>query len=101
MTDDAGFVVVDIWKAKSGKQEELHTVLADAGRRFRKMDGILSVDYTRLVDDEERYIVVFRYRDRAARDAFVETDALRSTMERLRSLWDLESPICQGASTGL
>lgn len=35
------------------------------------MDGVLSVDYTQLVDDEERYLAVFRYRDAEARTAFV------------------------------
>ena len=67
----AGFVVVDIWKVKPGKQEELRAILAEAGRQFRTMDGVLSVDYTQLVDDEERYLAVFRYRDAEARTAFV------------------------------
>lgn len=101
MPDIAGFVVVDIWKAKPSKQDELREVLAEAGRQFRAMDGVLSVDYTQLVDDEERYLVVFRYRDADVRTAFVATDALRSTMERLAALWDLESPIYQGVATGL
>lgn len=30
----AGFVVVDIWKVKPGKQEELRAILAEAGRQF-------------------------------------------------------------------
>ncbi|CAN5299531.1 hypothetical protein BH23CHL1_BH23CHL1_19240 [soil metagenome] len=101
MLETPGFVVVDIWKVKPGKQEELRKVLAEVGRHFRTVDGVLSVDYTQLVNDEDRYLVVFRYRDADARTAFVATDALRSTMERLAALWSLESPIYQGVSTGL
>lgn len=100
MSEDAGFVVVDIWKAKPGKQEQLHAVLSDAGRLFRAQDGVVSVDYTQLVDDEERYLVVFRYRDADVRNAFVQTDALTAVMTRLEELWDLESPIYQGVATG-
>ena len=100
MPEIAGFVVVDIWKVKPGKGEELREVLAEAGRRFRLVDGVLSVDYTQLVDAADRYLVVFRYRDADARTAFVATDALKSTMERLGALWDLESPIYQGVATG-
>lgn len=101
MSEEAGFVVVDIWKVKEGKQDELQRVLAEAGRTFRQVDGVLSVDYTRLVDDPDRYLVVFRYRDADTRASFVSTDELTSTMSRLRELWDLESPIYQGVATGL
>jgi quinol monooxygenase YgiN len=98
MSNEAGFVVVDIWRARPGKQQELRDALVDAGRQFRAMDGVVSVDYTQLVDDESRYLVIFRYRDAEARNAFVATDALRSTMQRLEALWDVESPIYQGAA---
>lgn len=101
VTEQAGFVVVDIWKAKPGKQQELREVLTEAGRLFREVDGVLSVDYTTMKDDPDRYLVVFRYRDEATREAFVSTDGLTSTMSRLRELWDLESPIYQGVATGL
>lgn len=101
MSQEAGVVVVDLWRVKSGMDQQLQTALGEAGRQFRTMDGVLSIDYTRLVDDEDRYLVVFRYRDRLARDAFVLTHALRSTMVSLDALWDLESPIYQGVATGL
>jgi heme-degrading monooxygenase HmoA len=101
VTEEAGFVVVDIWKVKDGKHSEVEQVLAEAGTMFRKIDGVLSVDYTRLVDDPDRYLVVFRYRDADTRRQFVATDGLMSTMSRLRELWDLESPIYQGVATGL
>jgi quinol monooxygenase YgiN len=101
MSDQAGFVVVDIWKAKPGKEHELREVLAEAGALFRQVDGVLSVDYTTLKDDPDRYLVVFRYRDESTRESFVATDDLTSMMTRLRELWDLESPIYQGVATGL
>jgi heme-degrading monooxygenase HmoA len=101
MQEEAGFVVVDIWKVKPGKHSEVEKVLGEAGSMFRKIDGVLSVDYTLLVDDPDRYLVVFRYRDADTRKQFVATEALTSTMSRLRELWDLESPIYQGVATGL
>lgn len=104
MTDSATssvFVVVDIWRAKPGKREELRAALAESGARFRTMPGVLSVDYTLLDNDPDRYLVVFRYLDAAAREAFVATDELRSTMERLSELWDLESPIWLGTPIGI
>lgn len=101
MSTEAGFVVVDIWRVKPGKQQELRDVLAEAGRAFRATDDIVSVDYTQLIDDEDRYLAVFRYRDAEARAAFVATEVLRTTMKRLDPLWDLESPIYQGVASGL
>lgn len=101
MATEAGYVVVDIWKVKPGQESQLRAVLSEAGRRFRAMDGIVSVDYTQLVDDESRYLVVFRYSDHHARNTFVQSDALRSTMEQLEALWELESPIYQGVASGL
>lgn len=98
MSEHAGFVVVDIWKVKPGKQDELNAVLAECGERFWQVDGILSVDYTRMIDDPDRYLVIFRYRSAEDREAFVAADDLRSTMQRLAELWDLESPIWQGQS---
>ena len=98
--DRSVFVVVDIWRAKPGKHEALRQVLAESGAMFRAMPGVLSVDYTLLDGDADRYLVVFRYSDAAAREAFVATDELRSTMVRLQDLWDLESPIYQGTPAG-
>ena len=94
------FVVVDIWRAKPGKHQELRQVLTESGARFRTMPGVLSVDYTLLDSDPDRYLVVFRYADGAARAAFVETDELKTTMSTLTELWDLESPIYTGVPAG-
>ncbi len=99
-SDTSVFVVVDIWRVKPGMQAELEQVLAESGAQFRSMPGVLSVDFTLLDGDPDRYLVVFRYADAAAREAFVATDELRSTMARLRDLWDLESPIYQGTPVG-
>lgn len=98
--DTSVFVVVDIWRAKPGKHDALRQVLTESGMLFRTMPGVLSVDYTLLDNDPDRYLVVFRYADAAAREAFVATDELRDTMARLSDLWDLESPVYKGTPAG-
>jgi quinol monooxygenase YgiN len=98
--DTSVYVVVDIWRIKPGKHIELRAVLTESGARFRSMSDVLSVDYTLVEGDPDRYLVVFRYADAAARETFVATDELRSTMSRLRDLWDLERPIYKGVPAG-
>lgn len=100
VTDRAGYVVVDVWRAKPGKISEVDAVLSDCAPRFRKNPDIVSVDYARLDGDEEKYLVVFRYIDKEARERFTSSDDLKSTMAILRQLWDLESPIYRGIDTG-
>jgi quinol monooxygenase YgiN len=92
----AGYVVVDIWRAKPGMRDDVDRILIEAAGKFRKVDGLVSVDYARLEDQPDMYLVIFRYMDRAAREAFIETDELRATMAALRQVWDLESPIYRG-----
>jgi quinol monooxygenase YgiN len=94
------FVVVDIWRVKPGKHAELRAILTESGAQFRTMPGVLSVDYTLLEGDPDRYLVVFRYADAAARETFVATDKLKETMSRLNELWELESPIYKGTPAG-
>jgi quinol monooxygenase YgiN len=94
------FVVVDIWRVKPGRHAETRRLLTESGRMFRAHAGVLSVDYTLLDNDPDRYLVVFRYADAAARESFVATDELRSTMASLKELWDLESPIYIGTPAG-
>ena len=96
VTSQAGYVVVDIWRAKPGMRDEVDQLLTDAATVFRSVDGIVSVDYARLEDQPDMYLVIFRYADKAAREAFVETEDLKSTMANLRQVWDLESPIYRG-----
>jgi len=98
--DISVYVVVDIWRVKPGKHDELRQALTESGARFRSMPGVLSVDYTLLDGDHDRYLVVFRYADAAARAAFVATDELKTTMNTLIELWDLESPIFKGVPAG-
>lgn len=98
--DSSAFVVVDIWRVKPGKCAELRQVLTDSGHLFRTCPGVLSVDYTLLDNDPDRYLVVFRYADAASREGFVATDELKETMARLHELWDLESPIYKGTPAG-
>jgi len=101
MSDSSAFVVVDLWRAKPGKQAQLTATLAESARVFREQPGVLSVDYTHLGGDPDRYLAVFRYASQAARDAFRSTDALRDTMDQLTLLWDLESDVMLGHQTGL
>jgi heme-degrading monooxygenase HmoA len=101
MMAGSAFVVVDIWRVKEGKQAEITGVLAESARMFRSRPGILSVDYTHLDGDPERYLVVFRYTSQHDREAFQQTEELRETMQRLSELWDLESPIWKGHETEL
>lgn len=94
------YVVVDIWRGKPGKRDELRQVLAESGALFRSLPGVLSVDFTLLDDDPDRYLVVFRYESANARETFVARDELKSTLARLGELWDLESPIYKGTPAG-
>jgi quinol monooxygenase YgiN len=94
----AGYVVVDVWRAKPGMVTEVDALLASIAARFRAAEGVVSVDYARLEDSEDQYLVIFRYADKAARERFVETGDLKSTMSALRQIWDLESPIYRGTA---
>ncbi|MEZ4521044.1 MAG: antibiotic biosynthesis monooxygenase [Thermomicrobiales bacterium] len=96
MAQDAGYVVVDIWRAKPGMVEEVDRLLIAAAERFRSLEGIVSVDYARLDDQPDMYLVIFRYTTKDARESFQESDELRATMSALRQVWDLESPIYRG-----
>lgn len=87
---DVGYVVVDTWRVKPGREEEIATVLDGARRRFLTVPGIVSVDFAHIDGDASRYLVVFRYPDAAAREAFVSTEDLKATMARLRELWDFD-----------
>lgn len=98
MTQAAGYVVVDVWRAKPGMRDDVDRILIEVADKFRNANGVVSVDYARLEDQPDMYLVIFRYVDRAAREVFVETDELRSTMAALRQVWDLESPIYRGES---
>jgi quinol monooxygenase YgiN len=97
----SAFVVVDLWRVKPGKRQETQKALAESAPLFRAQPGILSVDYTHLDGDPDRYLVVFRYASREARESFRATDELTATMARLSELWDLESPVYLGYQTGL
>lgn len=94
----AGYVVVDVWRAKPGKVAEVDELLASMLARFRSAEGVVSVDYTRLEETDDQYLVIFRYADNAARERFVASDELKSTMATLRQVWDLESPIYRGTA---
>ena len=101
MDETTAFVVVDLWRVKPGKREEVQQLLAEVGPLFRQQPGIRSVDFAHLDGDPERYLVVFRYVSREAREGFRGTDELKGTMARLSELWDLESPVYLGWQSGL
>lgn len=94
----AGYVVVDIWRAKPGLVAEVDALLASMLARFLAVEGVLSVDYTRLEETDDQYLVVFRYADLAARERFVASAELKSAMAELRQVWDLESPVYRGTT---
>jgi quinol monooxygenase YgiN len=100
-SETAGFVVVDVWKVKPGKEKAIRPILADALDRFQKHPEILSVDYCLADGDPSRYLVVFRYISEAARDAFVATTELIATMETLAEFWDLDEVFVKGPSADL
>jgi quinol monooxygenase YgiN len=87
---EVGFVVVDTWRVKPGKAAEIAALLAEIRQRFLTVPGIVSVDFAHIDGDPSHYLVVFRYTDMAAREAFVSTEDLQSTMARLRELWDFD-----------
>lgn len=95
---DAGYVVVDTWRVKPGKEAEIVSALAESRRRFLDVPGIRSVDYAHVDDDPGRILVVFRYADKAAREAFVATDDLKATMVHLSTYWDFDGTAVRGTS---
>ncbi len=76
--------------------DEVDQILIAAAERFRAIEGIVSVDYARVDDHPDMYLVIFRYVSKQFREEFQETEELRSTMAQLRQVWDLESPIFRG-----
>jgi len=85
---EVGFVVVDTWQVKPDKKAEIAVALDEIRQQFLTFPGIVSIDFAHIDNDPRRYLVVFRYTDAAAREAFVNTDDLKGAMARLRDLWD-------------
>ena len=98
---EAGYVVVDVWKVKPGKEAETRKVLSNAKREFSSYPGIVSIHYALVDGDPTRYLVVFRYRDHQTRAEFVSTELLKSTMTRLSELWDLDGVFFEGPAAAL
>jgi quinol monooxygenase YgiN len=101
MESGPAYVVVDIWRAKPGMAAEVLEILTSAIPRFRSADGVSMVDVARLDGLDDQFMVVFRYRSRAARDEFMSSDDYRAFSNILQQLWDLESPIYRGESLGV
>jgi quinol monooxygenase YgiN len=92
----AGYVVVDTWQIRPGKEAEILSVLDEIRQRFRAVPGIVSVDFAHFDGDASRILVVFRYADAAARAAFVATDDLKATMTRLSEFWEFDGIAIRG-----
>ena len=95
-SDRITYCVVDIWRARPGSRRELEHMLPAFATQFRALPGIVSVDFTQLEDDPNRFLSVFRYESVEARERFVATNEFRESHERLNSLWDLDSPVYRG-----
>src|SRR4051812_33937087 len=93
---EAGYVVVDTWRVKPGEEAEITAVLAEVRQRFLTVPGIISIDFAHIDSDPRHYLVVFRYVDAAAREAFAQTEDLTRTMARLGELWDFDGTSHRG-----
>lgn len=97
----AGFVVVDTWNVKPGMEERIRPVLARAHREFSAHPEILSVDYCLVDGRKNQYLVIFRYTSEEARENFVASQELTSTMETLREYWELADVYVKGPRADL
>jgi quinol monooxygenase YgiN len=95
---EAGYVVVDTWRVKPGREADIIAVLAEIRQRFLAVAGILSVDFGHIDGDPGRILVVFRYADAAAREAFVATEDLKATMTQLSAYWDFDGIAVRGTN---
>jgi quinol monooxygenase YgiN len=93
---EAGYVVVDTWRIRPGKEAEIVPVLTEIRQRFLAVPGVVSIDFAHFEDDASRILVVFRYADAAARTAFVATDDLKATMKRLSDYWEFDGIAVRG-----
>jgi heme-degrading monooxygenase HmoA len=100
-SEQAGFVVVDTWKVKPGKEQEIRPLLARAHHEFSMHPEILSVDYCSVDTDLSQYLVIFRYTSEDARERFVASDALTSTMKALAEYWDHHEIFVKGPAADL
>ena len=97
----AGFVVVDTWNVKPGKEELIKSVLATAHQEFSAHPEILSVDYCLADGRQDTYLVIFRYTSEDARERFVASEELTSTMQTLREYWELGDVYVKGPAADL
>jgi heme-degrading monooxygenase HmoA len=98
---ESAFIVVDLWRVREGQRDNVRRVLRDAVPRFREQPGVLSVDFTHVDGDADRYLVVFRYASAEAREAFVASDLVRSSLATLEEFWELDSPVYRGTPSGV
>jgi quinol monooxygenase YgiN len=97
----AGYIVVDTWKVKPGKEDAIRPVLAKAHKEFSSHPDILSVDYCLVDGDPEQYLVIFRYTSKDARERFIASDQLIDTMQSLANYWDHHDIYVLGSAANL
>src|SRR5262249_13875190 len=85
---ERALIVWEIWEKKPEvTTEQLHEVIRRHLPRVNRIDGMLSVDFTQLRDDPNRYLALFRYRDESYRAGFLAADDLRDMRKELDHLW--------------
>jgi quinol monooxygenase YgiN len=87
-SNERTLTVWEIWqKRPEVPTEQLHDVIRRHLPRVASVDGMLSVEFTQLRDDPDRYLALFRYRDEAYRAGFLASDAVREMRKELDQLW--------------
>jgi quinol monooxygenase YgiN/thiol-disulfide isomerase/thioredoxin len=87
-SDERTLTVWEIWEKKpEATTEQLHDVIRRHLPRVSRVDGMLSVEFSRLRDAPDRYLALFRYRDEGYRAGFLASDAVREMRKELDQLW--------------
>jgi hypothetical protein len=80
--------VWEIWEKKPEvSTEQLHAVIRRHLPRVNRIEGMLTVEFSQLRDDPNRYLALFRYRDESYRAGFLAADDLRDMRKELDHLW--------------
>jgi quinol monooxygenase YgiN/thiol-disulfide isomerase/thioredoxin len=88
VTNERALTVWEIWEKKPDvSTEQLQDVIKRHLPKVSKIEGMLSVEFTQLRDDPNRYLALFRYRDESYRAGFLAADDLRDMRKELDHLW--------------
>jgi quinol monooxygenase YgiN len=87
-SNERTLTVWEIWEKKPEvTTEQLHDVIRRHLPRVNRIEGMLTVEFTQLRDDPNRYLALFRYRDESYRAGFLAADDLRDMRKELDHLW--------------